>query len=81
MNPVDRTAFPDYEKYVVHPMDLSLMKSNIEAMAYGSTEAFLADAQWILHNSVIFNTCKYIRLKLQFPTVKVKNCLPKMLCL
>ncbi|XP_069365846.1 MYND-type zinc finger-containing chromatin reader ZMYND8-like isoform X2 [Maniola hyperantus] len=56
MNPVDRTAFPDYDKYVVHPMDLSLMKKNLSQLKYGSTEAFLADAQWILHNSIIFNT-------------------------
>ncbi|XP_039765554.1 uncharacterized protein LOC120637676 isoform X2 [Pararge aegeria] len=57
MVPVDTVAFPDYEKYVVHPMDLSLMKKNIIDGLYGSTEAFLADAQWILHNSIIFNTC------------------------
>ncbi|XP_022818487.1 protein kinase C-binding protein 1-like isoform X2 [Spodoptera litura] len=56
MQPVDRTAFPDYDKYVVHPMDLSLMRDNISEGLYGSTEAFLADAQWILHNSIIFNT-------------------------
>lgn len=56
MTPVDREAFPDYEKYVVHPMDLSRMKSNIANGLYGSTEAFYADAQWILHNSIIFNT-------------------------
>ncbi|XP_050350584.1 protein kinase C-binding protein 1-like isoform X2 [Nymphalis io] len=56
INPVDRLAFPDYDKYVVHPMDLTLMKNNIADGLYGSTEAFLADAQWILHNSIIFNT-------------------------
>ncbi|CAH0722805.1 unnamed protein product, partial [Brenthis ino] len=56
LQPVDRAAFPDYDKYVVHPMDLSLMKNNITEGLYGSTEAFLADAQWILHNSIIFNT-------------------------
>ncbi|XP_046967968.1 protein kinase C-binding protein 1-like isoform X1 [Vanessa cardui] len=56
INPVDRLAFPDYDKYVVHPMDLTLMKNNIAEGLYGSTEAFLADAQWILHNSIIFNT-------------------------
>jgi hypothetical protein len=58
MNPVDRTMFPDYEKYVVHPMDLSQIKNNIAASLYGSTEAFQADVQWILHNSIIFNTCE-----------------------
>lgn len=56
MQPVDRTAFPDYDKYVVHPMDLSQMRLNISERFYESTEAFIADAQWILHNSIIFNT-------------------------
>ncbi|KAG6455613.1 hypothetical protein O3G_MSEX009276 [Manduca sexta] len=56
MSPVDLAAFPDYDKYVVHPMDLSLMKANIAKGLYGSTEAFMTDAQWILHNSIIFNT-------------------------
>ncbi|XP_028164556.1 protein kinase C-binding protein 1-like isoform X3 [Ostrinia furnacalis] len=56
MAPVDRTLFPDYDKYVVHPMDLLQMKANIADAVYGSTEAFIADAQWILHNSIIFNT-------------------------
>ncbi|CAH2990223.1 unnamed protein product [Chilo suppressalis] len=58
MHPVDRTQFPDYDKYVVHPMDLSLMKEHIKSGHYGSTEAFVADVQWILHNSIIFNTCE-----------------------
>ncbi|XP_061382646.1 MYND-type zinc finger-containing chromatin reader ZMYND8-like isoform X2 [Danaus plexippus] len=56
LQPVDRTVFPDYDNYIVHPMDLSLMKDNITEGLYGSTEAFLADTQWILHNSIIFNT-------------------------
>ncbi|XP_041973716.1 protein kinase C-binding protein 1-like [Aricia agestis] len=58
MGPVDRAAFPDYDKYVVNPMDLTIIKDNVAAGAYGSTEAFIADVQWILHNSIIFNTCK-----------------------
>ncbi|CAB3245239.1 unnamed protein product [Arctia plantaginis] len=56
MQPVDRANFPDYDKYVVHPMDLSLMQTNIAEGRYGSTVAFLSDVQWILHNSIIFNT-------------------------
>lgn len=59
MHPVDRSAFPDYDKYVVHPMDLSLMQDNIKDGLYGSTEAFVADVQWILHNSIIFNTSQH----------------------
>lgn len=54
--PVDRATFPDYDKYVVHAVDLGLMKESIDAGVYGSTEAFASDAQWILHNSIIFNT-------------------------
>ncbi|XP_045489486.1 protein kinase C-binding protein 1 isoform X2 [Pieris rapae] len=56
MQPVDRALFPDYDKCVVHPMDLSQMQRNIVNGLYGSPEAFLTDAQWILHNSIIFNT-------------------------
>ncbi|VVD01692.1 unnamed protein product [Leptidea sinapis] len=55
INPVDRKEFPDYDKYVVHPMDLNLIKQNITKGLYGSTEAFLADVQWILHNSMSLN--------------------------
>ncbi|VVC93032.1 unnamed protein product [Leptidea sinapis] len=61
INPVDRKEFPDYDKYVVHPMDLNLIKQNITKGLYGSTEAFLADVQWILHNSIIFNTFRLCR--------------------
>ncbi|XP_045530142.1 protein kinase C-binding protein 1-like isoform X1 [Pieris brassicae] len=56
MQPVDRALFPDYDKCVVHPMDLSQMQRNIVNGLYGSPEAFMSDAQWILHNSIIFNT-------------------------
>ncbi|KAG7304328.1 hypothetical protein JYU34_011267 [Plutella xylostella] len=56
LTPVDRTTFPDYDKYVVHAVDLQLVRDSIAAGVYGSTEAFVSDAQWILHNSIIFNT-------------------------
>jgi hypothetical protein len=39
-------------------MDLSLLERNIKKRMYGSTEAFVADTKWILHNCIIFNTCK-----------------------
>jgi hypothetical protein len=39
-------------------MDLSLLERNIKKRLYGSTEAFVADTKWILHNCIIFNTCK-----------------------
>jgi hypothetical protein len=57
---VDVTEFPQYREYVAHPMDLSLLERNIKKRMYGSTEAFLADTKWVLHNCIIFNTCKLV---------------------
>jgi len=59
---VDVTEFPQYREYVAHPMDLSLLERNIKKRMYGSTEAFVADTKWILHNCIIFNTCKLVYL-------------------
>lgn len=59
---VDVTEFPQYREYVAHPMDLSLLERNIKKRMYGSTEAFIADTKWILHNCIIFNTCKLVFL-------------------
>lgn len=38
-------------------MDLTCLEKNIKNNVYGSTQAFEADAKWILHNSIIFNSC------------------------
>ncbi|CAG9826226.1 unnamed protein product [Diabrotica balteata] len=56
MNPVSENEFPEYKKYIIQPMDLSVLKENIENNLYGSVQAFEADAKWILHNSIIFNS-------------------------
>jgi hypothetical protein len=61
---VDVTEFPQYRDYVANPMDLSLLERNIKKRMYGSTEAFVADTKWILHNCIIFNTCKLTFLDL-----------------
>ena len=37
-------------------MDLSTIEKNIKKKQYGSTEAFLMDVKWILHNCIIFNS-------------------------
>ncbi|KRT80953.1 PHD finger motif containing protein [Oryctes borbonicus] len=58
LRPVNEIEFPDYKKYIVQPMDLSKMQQNIRDNLYGSTNAFEADAKWMLHNSIIFNSCK-----------------------
>lgn len=40
-------------------MDLTRLEKNIKENLYGSTQAFEADAKWLLHNSIIFNSCKH----------------------
>lgn len=57
IHPVDLKSFPDYRMYVVQPMDLTTIQNNIRNNVYGSTVAFMADAKWILHNSIIYNSC------------------------
>ncbi|KAA0199576.1 hypothetical protein HAZT_HAZT004159, partial [Hyalella azteca] len=53
--PVDVVQFPTYHEVVLHPVDFTTLEANINNRVYGSTEAFVADVGWILHNSVIFN--------------------------
>ncbi|XP_012535892.1 protein kinase C-binding protein 1 isoform X2 [Monomorium pharaonis] len=55
--PVDLLEVPNYLDYVIKPMDLSLLESNVKSKLYGSTDAFMADAKWIQHNCIVFNTC------------------------
>ncbi|KAL0281647.1 UNVERIFIED_CONTAM: hypothetical protein PYX00_002572 [Menopon gallinae] len=54
--PVDPKEVPFYDKYITNPMDLNLLEKNMKAKMYGSPQAFLADAKWLLHNSIIFNS-------------------------
>ncbi|XP_014472870.1 PREDICTED: protein kinase C-binding protein 1 isoform X2 [Dinoponera quadriceps] len=54
---VDLDEVPNYLDYVIKPMDLSLLESNVRSKLYGSTDAFMADAKWIQHNCIVFNTC------------------------
>ncbi|KOC64329.1 Protein kinase C-binding protein 1 [Habropoda laboriosa] len=55
--PVELSEAPNYLDYVVKPMDLSLLESNVRSKLYGSTDAFMADAKWVQHNCIVFNTC------------------------
>ncbi len=58
--PVDTKEFPHYREYVVYPMDISVLDRNVNNKVYGCTEAFLADVKWIVHNSIVFNSRKYM---------------------
>ncbi|XP_023367710.1 protein kinase C-binding protein 1 isoform X4 [Otolemur garnettii] len=53
--PVPLEQHPDYAEYIFHPMDLCTLEKNAKKRMYGCTEAFLADAKWILHNCIIYN--------------------------
>ncbi|XP_045384452.1 protein kinase C-binding protein 1 isoform X2 [Lemur catta] len=53
--PVPLEQHPDYAEYIFHPMDLCTLEKNAKKKLYGCTEAFLADAKWILHNCIIYN--------------------------
>ncbi|XP_069809843.1 MYND-type zinc finger-containing chromatin reader ZMYND8 isoform X4 [Dendropsophus ebraccatus] len=53
--PVSLEQHPDYAEYIFNPMDLSTLEKNVKKKMYGCTEAFLADAKWILHNCIIYN--------------------------
>ncbi|XP_063991619.1 MYND-type zinc finger-containing chromatin reader ZMYND8 [Diachasmimorpha longicaudata] len=54
--PVDLTDITNYLDYIVKPMDLTLLETNIRSKEYGSPDAFMADAKWILHNCLVYNT-------------------------
>lgn len=58
MQPVDFIQMPEYLDYIVHPMDLETIETNIDRGKYTSTDAFIADVKWITHNSVVFNGSK-----------------------
>ncbi|KAL1132089.1 hypothetical protein AAG570_010047, partial [Ranatra chinensis] len=55
-SPVDLKEYPQYRDFVIKPIDLTMLENNIKNLMYGSTEAFLADTKWLVHNSIIFNS-------------------------
>ncbi|BES97376.1 Hypothetical proteinypothetical proteinP domain [Nesidiocoris tenuis] len=54
--PVDVKKWHDYLDFVIKPMDLLTLRKNVERKLYRSTEQFLADFRWLVHNSYIFNS-------------------------
>ncbi|CAL8119840.1 unnamed protein product [Orchesella dallaii] len=56
LEPVNPNHAEDYFDYILYPMDIETLEKNIKKRHYGSTEAFLADAQWLVHNSIVFNS-------------------------
>ena len=44
-----------YREYIFFPMHMGKIKNKVEHGRYQSTRAFLHDAEWILHNCIIYN--------------------------
>jgi hypothetical protein len=54
--PVDTDAFPDYLDHVATPMDLSTIRSKLDAGAYGaSLHAFASDVRLVFANCMRYN--------------------------
>jgi hypothetical protein len=52
---IDLNQNSDYYDYIIHPMDFQKIRRNLNLKKYSSTESFLGDIKWILHNSFIYN--------------------------
>ncbi|CAF2777434.1 unnamed protein product [Rotaria sp. Silwood2] len=55
MRLIDCKQIPEYLDYIIHPMDLETIEKNINLKKYRSTEEFINDIKWIVHNSIIYN--------------------------
>ena len=53
--PVSKKKCPDYALYVTEPMDLSTMRTKLNAGKYKTREEFLADVNQIVKNSEKYN--------------------------
>lgn len=54
LNPLDKEQFPNYDEYVTKHIDLTTLQNSIAEQKYSTTEAFLADVSWMLHNATIY---------------------------
>ncbi|KAF6779989.1 hypothetical protein AHF37_00524 [Paragonimus kellicotti] len=53
--PVDTEKVVGYRDIISYPMDLRTLYNRIVSGRYASTQAFLGDFRWIMHNCVVFN--------------------------
>lgn len=59
IHPPDKKKFGDYEDFIKNPINLSKIEEKINANSYTSTEAFISDIKWILHNCNIYFSSKF----------------------
>lgn len=57
LEPVDpvELRLPDYFEIIKKPMDLGTMRTKLESQCYSSTDAFLADLDLIVENTLEYN--------------------------
>lgn len=53
-NPLDKQLFPNYDEYVTNHMDLEIVQKNVTERKYRTTDEFVADVSWMLHNASIY---------------------------
>ncbi|KAF3812711.1 hypothetical protein GH733_019074 [Mirounga leonina] len=69
--PVPLEQHPDYMKHIFHSMDLRTLEKKAKKKTYGCTEAFLADAKWILHNCIIYNGGNHKLTQQKYPSKSI----------
>ncbi|KIJ49447.1 hypothetical protein M422DRAFT_161098 [Sphaerobolus stellatus SS14] len=55
VQPVDQDQVPDYYEVIKKPMDFSTMEHKLERNLYSDIDSFLADAQLVFDNCLIYN--------------------------
>lgn len=60
--PVNLRDFPDYTRYVDHPMDLQTIREQLQVGNYASPADFAKDVRLIFDNSKNYNTNKKSRI-------------------
>ncbi|XP_064595320.1 bromodomain adjacent to zinc finger domain protein 2B-like isoform X3 [Liolophura sinensis] len=55
LQPVNTKQFPQYKKYIKHPMDFSTMRTKLKENVYKSRGEFAADARLVFNNCETFN--------------------------
>uniref|UniRef100_A0A8D8CAC1 Protein kinase C-binding protein 1 n=1 Tax=Culex pipiens TaxID=7175 RepID=A0A8D8CAC1_CULPI len=53
-NPLEKQQFPHYDEYVTNHMDLEMVQKSVAERKYRTTEEFIADVSWMLHNASIY---------------------------
>lgn len=57
---VDSEALPDYAEMIINPICIDEIQQNVDAGKYTTTEEFANEFKWILHNTTIYFSRKYI---------------------